>query len=541
MMFLRRNTFRRYNLIVEISSFLLAGALLLLMVWVMQRQMGQKYLDLRIAEAARVPLFLESHISTARQTLLDLVRRPGSSSLRQTDLALLHELSDIYRLDARLHIAEVYKSSVASRVFVGFSFAQSKLSDYLHHAGLESGYPGIVRGYEDDAPSIYLALPADDGQGSVFLARLDLGYMRDFLRHYAEFSASPIYIVAQDGFVMLSGSPGLAIPSFHLKEWADKPLDKLMLSAGGRNWIPIVSEAHAIGAKIVTLVPTEMLEIQRNVLLVFLGIFFVGLVGLGVFKKIQMDRFIFQPIAAFAHNLQELAQGRRVLADELGIYRFEELAEIQQHFLSMAQAIREREHSILQQAEQLRAVNARLEELATTDGLTGIANRRHFDEVLAVEFSRLSQSDAVLSLLLLDIDHFKLFNDTYGHVVGDDCLRQVGRLMASSVHRVSDLAARYGGEEFAAILLDTDAAGAADLAESIRAGIENLAISHQTSCTATHVTASVGVVTVRPACLASVEAVITLADEQLYAAKAAGRNRVTLLDMTPAEPSRPSF
>ncbi len=175
----------------------------------------------------------------------------------------------------------------------------------------------------------------------------------------------------------------------------------------------------------------------------------------------------------------------------------------------------------------LAAANSQLEEAATTDALTGIGNRRRFDRVLADELRRAQRDGSLLSLLMLDIDNFKGFNDLYGHQAGDDCLKQVVTAMSSALRRPSDEVARYGGEEFSAILPATNAAAAAALAEGIRLGIESLAIANAPSSRGV-VTVSIGAVTVA-ACAADAPAdVIRAADEALYAAKAAGRNCVRI-------------
>lgn len=170
--------------------------------------------------------------------------------------------------------------------------------------------------------------------------------------------------------------------------------------------------------------------------------------------------------------------------------------------------------------------NRTLEALCITDGLTGIANRRRFDEVLTQEHARHARSGAELSLILLDLDRFKRFNDCYGHVKGDECLQQVAQVMAACVARPADLVARYGGEEFACILPETDSRGAVAIAEKIRRRIFALAIPHAGSDVAEYVTASLGVVTTQ--CTESGTSVDLVArvDEQLYRAKNSGRNRV---------------
>jgi diguanylate cyclase (GGDEF)-like protein len=164
--------------------------------------------------------------------------------------------------------------------------------------------------------------------------------------------------------------------------------------------------------------------------------------------------------------------------------------------------------------------------LALIDGLTGIANRRQFDSVLDREWRRAYRGRTALSLVLLDIDCFKLFNDAYGHPRGDECLRQVAAAFAEVAHRGADLVARYGGEEFALVLPEVDARGALRLAEAARHAVEALAIPHATSTAATVVTASAGVATGYPAAGGTIETLVAEADRGLYLAKRQGRNRV---------------
>jgi diguanylate cyclase (GGDEF)-like protein len=173
----------------------------------------------------------------------------------------------------------------------------------------------------------------------------------------------------------------------------------------------------------------------------------------------------------------------------------------------------------------LEKTNRQLMELSNTDSLTGIANRRFFDSVLEHEYYRLRRSNSELSVIMLDIDHFKEYNDYYCHVMGDECLRQIGKVLTGCVTRSVDLAARYGGEEFACILPDTDIQAAVSIAEKIRHRIHNLKIEHEKSSVSEFVTASIGVTTVRYSAEISPEDVVAMADKLLYKAKVSGRNR----------------
>lgn len=162
---------------------------------------------------------------------------------------------------------------------------------------------------------------------------------------------------------------------------------------------------------------------------------------------------------------------------------------------------------------------------ALLDGLTGIPNRRRFDETLQMEWHRAQRTGSEISLLMIDIDHFKRYNDTYGHLAGDDCLTSVARTMAKVVHRGGDLVTRYGGEEFACILPETGSSGTRKVADKIRAAINALQIPHADSPVAPYVTVSIGGCTTRPDDHHSHEQLVACADRSLYRAKQAGRDR----------------
>jgi diguanylate cyclase (GGDEF)-like protein len=167
-----------------------------------------------------------------------------------------------------------------------------------------------------------------------------------------------------------------------------------------------------------------------------------------------------------------------------------------------------------------------LENLVATDGLTGIPNRRQFDEFLIREWRRAMRSQMPLSLVFMDIDYFKLFNDHYGHLAGDDCLRRLGRAIAECARRPGDLVARYGGEEFACILSETDLEGALTVAGSMRRKVKDLKIAHGYSAAADHITLSLGVAAIIPSKGRSWADLISAAAALLYEAKHSGRDRV---------------
>ena len=175
----------------------------------------------------------------------------------------------------------------------------------------------------------------------------------------------------------------------------------------------------------------------------------------------------------------------------------------------------------------IHAAHRRLRQIATLDGLTCIPNRRYFDETLATEWKRCQRAGAPLSLVLIDVDFFKQFNDAYGHQAGDQCLKAIASALTESLFRVEDSVARYGGEEFAAILPGTDSRGAQAVAERMRASVRELRIPHERGIDSL-ASCSFGIASLRPDSERSAEQLLQAADHSLYEAKHGGRNRSEL-------------
>ena len=176
--------------------------------------------------------------------------------------------------------------------------------------------------------------------------------------------------------------------------------------------------------------------------------------------------------------------------------------------------------------QELKLANQQLHRLATKDGLTGITNRRIFDETLEVEWKRLYREQSSLGLALIDVDCFKTYNDTYGHLSGDRCLCQVADVIKGCARRPADVAARYGGEEFALILPNTELEGVIHIGKSIQTDLHKRAIPHIASVVRPLVTVSIGVVAIVPTLSSSPQTLINWADQALYNAKKNGRDCV---------------
>ena len=199
------------------------------------------------------------------------------------------------------------------------------------------------------------------------------------------------------------------------------------------------------------------------------------------------------------------------------------LDRIEQELRQSVTELQERAQKLLTSASELGIANQKLEALASLDGLTGIANRRQLDTVLKNEWDRAQRRGTPFSVVLIDLDDFKAYNDHYGHQAGDQCLKRVAWTLSSAIKRPADVIGRYGGEEFLVLLPDTDEQGAFLLAEALRTKVEALKIMNTDVTT---ITMSAGVATAKPSRMTESEACIHAADQALYKAKARGKNRV---------------
>lgn len=255
------------------------------------------------------------------------------------------------------------------------------------------------------------------------------------------------------------------------------------------------------------------MAIDRQPDLILLDVVMPGIDGFEVCRRLRAEERTQRIPIVFITGLNALEDERRGL--ELGAIDF-----IAKPIQAAIVRLRVRNHLELKRYRDF------LEDLSLVDGLTGIGNRRRFDEFLIREWRRSRRARTPLALVLLDVDYFKAFNDHYGHATGDDCLREVAATLAMLVRRPGDLCARYGGEEFAAILPHTDLAGARTLAERIREAVLALEIPHEGSVVSPHVTVSIGIAASDPSAAEEPDDLLRDADRRLYEAKSAGRNRV---------------
>jgi diguanylate cyclase (GGDEF)-like protein len=377
-------------------------------------------------------------------------------------------------------------------------------------------------------PTFVAAYPTqaiDPNVRAVILASVDLQWVSALIASLEQRHGSSVLLVDANGTVIVGDSGQQA--------WTGKRIDdtELFKSIGDRDQgtargegldgerrvFGFVRVPSSDARLIVGLNETDVLQrTDREIQVAYLQL---GIFGLFVLLLAWFggERLIVNPIQALARVAERFGRGDLRARAPRGAWA-KEFAPLTNALNDMAQRLAERE-------EELRAANSHLQELATSDSLSGLANRRGFDARLAADWQHAGKFGRPVALLMIDVDHFKLFNDRYGHVEGDVCLRRIGKLLRDSVRSGDDLPARYGGEEFSLLLPGADIDTALKRGERLRRDVEDLCIAHA-SAPSGHVTISIGVASLVPGVTKNAEDLVEAADVALYAAKRRGRNTV---------------
>lgn len=401
-------------------------------------------------------------------------------------------------------------------------FHEFVLSDYI--LSRTTGLPTIIAAYPVSA--------IDGNQESVVIATIDLKWMSQLLSNRGGRSGVSVVLVDGTGTILASPTESENLVGQRLTETSlleavtlreinlDREYGSISFeSADGEK--KAVSFARVTGTRarmIVSINQSVMLgDINREIRTAYLQLAFVGLVTL-LGAWFAGERLIMRPVRMMTDMANRLGRGE-LSARASSATLPPEFVPLAKAFDAMASQLSERER-------EMAAANDRLTVIASLDLVSGLANRRGFQSRLEFEWMKALQSDSRLSVLMIDVDHFKLFNDAYGHPEGDACLSRVGEVLAAIANSSSGFAARYGGEEFCLLLPNSDPAKAVQVGEQVRAAVETLAIPHLASPERI-VTVSVGVATIAPGDdTQPQDDLIEAADAALYAAKRRGRNAV---------------
>lgn len=384
-------------------------------------------------------------------------------------------------------------------------------------------------------PTIMAAFPAaspQTGEPAVMIAAIDLKWMSELMKRRTQRPGMMALLVDGTGTVLAASRPEdsahvghplvekklLAAVSNHEIDTEKDSGSMLFTSEGGEKLEVTFARVEGTQARmIVTINESQLLgDIDHSIrtayaqlgLLVLFALLGGWLVG---------ERLIIRPISIITDVAERFGHGD-LSAPDSDLRLPPEFQPLATAFGRMATQLRERERELV-------ATNERLRVIASVDMISGLANRRGLQNRLEFEWRKAEQTGGPVSLIMIDIDHFKLFNDTYGHLEGDRCLRQVGEALARIAGEVSGFAARFGGEEFCLLLPKTDGIAAMEIGEQVRAAVESLEIPHSMSAFQV-VTISAGMAAVAPGEASSVQELIEAADAALYAAKHRGRNTV---------------
>ena len=398
-------------------------------------------------------------------------------------------------------------------------------------------------------PTVYLIRPLSHGDRVI--GELNLGlFQQEITKITGRSGKDFVFIMDQSGTLLAHSSSDLVKQQTNL---SNLEIFHRGLVAGKGSAVYLYDGTRVLGS-VTRVERTGWVVVDQVPLSVFFGSYawilgLILLVSLVIWLTLvwnlrkQLQRYVITPLEQLSRGTNALAVRDFSQANSLSSIPtfFAELNKLATDFQFMSNNLQVREEAlhqakdelelqVEQRTQELVALNKELQQLSSLDGLTGIGNRRYLDQILAQEWQRAIRQETPVALILLDLDFFKDYNDVYGHQAGDDCLKQVAYTLKAALKRSIDVAARYGGEEFVAVLPETDAAGAAFLAEEIRIKIEALGIKHEKSSISKVVTVSSGIAAVVPWQGSLPSVIIAAADQALYNAKREGRNRVKIAE-----------
>jgi diguanylate cyclase (GGDEF)-like protein len=395
------------------------------------------------------------------------------------------------------------------------------VSDYI--LSRPTGLPTIVAAYPVSA--------VDGGPQPVVIAAIDLTWMSDLLGNRGGRQGVSVFLVDGQGTILATRPDKAHLIGQQLKDTSlleavilreinlDREAGSIAFTSadGEREAVSFARVAGTRARMIVTMNQAAMLgDVDRDIRNTYLELALVIVLTL-IGAWYAGERLIIRPIRIITEMAHRFGRGDLTARAAS--------ATLPREFVPLARAFNAMAAQLAARQREMVAANDRLTVIASLDVVSGLANRRGFQSRLDFEWMRALQSGHGLSLLMIDVDHFKAFNDGYGHPEGDACLSRIGATLAAIASDHAGFAARYGGEEFCLLLPETGAADALRIGEIVRATVENLAIPHVTNTTRV-VTVSVGVATVTPGVSQRQDDVVEAADTALYAAKRRGRNAV---------------
>lgn len=487
-------------------------------------------------------LFIENWISERSQDIRFLANLPMTRSFQFEEM---HQTFEVFRRQQQEFQAFSYinKEGYMEVDTVNLSVTKSNipLADREYFKASMQGHEfvsDILASRTTGEPVIVISAPVKDREGNiqgVVFGSVKLATINKLISQFDTSQSGETGLISRKGYLLSDSKYKEKITKLEIKVDTDivrkalagEPAPRLYTNYMGEevygayqwikegNWLVIseISKQEALYSYYRTL--SMMLIILVSVILVMF------------FFMVRVSNHLLQPLRHLLEGVKNLKKG-----DYSHQIDTQVLKTSPTEFQQLCKTFNQMSATIYQNRQQLEETNLVLQRLSSMDDLTDIANRRSFDQYLHREWKQAKRSKTSLSLIMLDVDYFKQYNDTYGHQAGDQCLQKVAQVLESVVQRPRDLVARYGGEEFAIILPETDVEGATLVAEQIRRSIEELRIPHKASDTFEYITISLGVTSIIPNSQNKVKDFVGLADRALYQAKEKGRNKVEVKTFT---------
>ncbi len=538
---IKKTLFKKYALILSALiglSLLLSGALSIHYSY-QENQQALVKLQREKAEAAATRI---------GQQLFDIEKRVGITAIAVQDTAPLDKrMAEIQLLRRTVAINEIFLLNRQGKEVFRVSRQTTDIvrsgrdfsdTEYFQRTASGRHYRSPVY-FRDGGLFMMVAMAVGPDAAGITVAEIDLEFLLSGISQIKVGTNGYAYAVDAQGRLIAHPDIGLVLRNTHLTEL---PQIHTALHPPPKERPELIHAHNLKGEDVLTAFATipqlgwfvfveEPLseayrplyaQVVRGALLVLIGMLFA------LAASVTMVRHMTRPIRALQDGAALIGTG--ALDHRILVTTGDELEELADSFNRMAEQLQESyatlEQKVEERTRELAESNRKLELLSSTDALTGIANRRRFDEVLALEWSRATRTGQPLALAMLDIDWFKPYNDHYGHQAGDACLQRVAHVISSSISRGTDLVARYGGEEFVFIAPATDAGTALSLAEKLCEEFRSIALPHEHSLFG-YVTVSIGVASMIPDVEQNSKILIEAADQAMYRAKVLGRNRAT--------------
>ena len=549
---LRSSLFRKYAVVF---GSLVSGALLasgLVAMFFSYHENVLSLINLQQEKANSAAMRISEYLFEIERDIGATALPPAGKSLRQQrqlEVQLLRNNSairEVALLDFRGHEYLRVSRLAADQVDSGRDFSKA---EFFRQVISGRPYRSPIY-FRDGSLYILVAMAVGPEEAGITVAEVALEFLLDGIRRIYVGAAGYAYAIDADGRLIAHPDIALVLNNTSMADLpqvraviADRTPGKVMsdnlavsdgsnATAHSLDGTPVLS-AHSRIQQLgwYVFVEEPMAEAYRPL---YAGIWralllILASLALTMLVSIMLVRRMVSPIRTLQKGAALIGGGQ--FAQRIEVRTGDELEDLADSFNRMAKHLQKSyatlEDKVAQRTWELEESNRKLEALSATDGLTGLANRRRFDQVLDSEWQRAMRSSQPLALLLLDVDQFKAYNDIYGHLVGDDGLRALAGVLQNSARRGGDLAARYGGEEFAIIAPGSDGEKALLLAEGICQSISTLNIPHSGSAHGV-LTASIGVAVIVPHSAMTQENLLQQADQALYEAKHGGRNRVVM-------------